>query len=270
MTGRGGPWVAIRVAAALAALLAGPSTTVRADAELADAAAQRHFASGQAYFDRGEYADASREFQQAYGLSHRPELLFNIYLAEERLGHFRAAAENLEQYLARVQDVPHRELLQDRLTHLEQRAADEAAAARAADEARAAAAARAAEEARAAAARDAATRPHRHVPTSAIASWAVSGAGLLSFTVAGSMALRKDRELASSCDTSCTDAQVAPLHRRDVAADVSLGVGLAAGVTGVILYFVQRDRDEPPHVSFFVSPTGAGVAYGARFGGPAR
>lgn len=266
---RGGAKTPGWLAPALATLLAALPAPSRADAPPTDTAAQQHFVSGQAYYDRGEYAAASREFQQAYGLSHRPELLFNIYLAEERLGNFRSAAQNLEQYLARVPDAPNRELLEDRLTNLEQRAADEEEAARVADEARAAAAARAAEEARAAASRDAADRGH-HVPVSALASWAVAGAGLVSFTVAGSLALRKDRELSSTCGSSCTDAQVEPLHRRNLAADLSLGVALAAGVTGVVLYFVQRDRDEPPHVSFFVSPTGAGVGYATRFAGGAR
>ena len=64
-----------------------------------DLRAQAHFLAATAYFDEGDYAHASIEFRAAYATSPHAELLYNIYLCEERLGHVDPAIEALEQVL---------------------------------------------------------------------------------------------------------------------------------------------------------------------------
>jgi tetratricopeptide (TPR) repeat protein len=59
------------------------------DLELAKA----HFATGQIYYERGRYPDAAREFEEAYRLSGKPELLYNMGKSYDGVGdHARALA----------------------------------------------------------------------------------------------------------------------------------------------------------------------------------
>ena len=51
------------------------------------------------HYDRGAYEDAVREFEAAYAMQPRPELLFNLYSAHERAGHAASAADYLTRYL---------------------------------------------------------------------------------------------------------------------------------------------------------------------------
>jgi len=49
-----------------------------------DDRARAHFASGTAYYDQARYRDAAREFEEAFALSARPELLENAARSYER------------------------------------------------------------------------------------------------------------------------------------------------------------------------------------------
>lgn len=60
----------------------------------------RLFEEGAAAFQARDYATALARFQQAYALSHRPELLMNVGLTYERLDRPDDAAAMYRQYLA--------------------------------------------------------------------------------------------------------------------------------------------------------------------------
>src|SRR5437868_1165888 len=62
-------------------------------------AAKAHFAAGSAYYDQANYADSVKEFNEAYRLSHRSDLLYNIAVCYERLMQFDNAIKALQQYL---------------------------------------------------------------------------------------------------------------------------------------------------------------------------
>lgn len=96
------------------------------DAELAEA---RHsFEVGMQAYDAGEYPAAATEFRAAYELTHAADLLFNVYLAEERAGRLLEAADALEGYLrdARMPE-DQRALLARRLERLRARIASRTA-----------------------------------------------------------------------------------------------------------------------------------------------
>ena len=61
--------------------------------------ARSHFRAGQEYFEELRYDDAAREFTEAWEISRRPEMLFNVSIAYERGLHFDEAIAAIEQYL---------------------------------------------------------------------------------------------------------------------------------------------------------------------------
>ena len=78
-------------------------------------AAQEHFRQGQEAYDETRYSDAVREFQQAYDLSGRAELLYNIGIAHERLLDWGATIDAFESYLRLLPDAPNHDNVQARL-----------------------------------------------------------------------------------------------------------------------------------------------------------
>lgn len=185
-----------------------------------DESARTHFASGRVHFDEGEYEAALREFSSAYDLSHRDALLFNLYLAEERLGHLPEAIDYLERYLATdVVAAEERPTLERRLVNMRERVAADATAPAPPPE-----------------------RQHPLVVPGAVVL-GVGGAGLVVFGILGGLTLAEDSRLASSCGANagrtCTDAEVSGLRSMALGADVTLAIGLVAAATGAALLIVD-------------------------------
>jgi len=93
------------------------ATTTESDMD--DTRARGAFRLGRQYYEQGQFAQAAVEFERAYGLSGRGQLLFNAYLAYREAGDDPNAARTLRGYLSEVPDAPDREHLQARLTSLE-------------------------------------------------------------------------------------------------------------------------------------------------------
>src|SRR5260370_20036839 len=68
------------------------------DVELAKA----HFATGQIYYERGRFPDAAREFEEAYRLSGRAELLYNMGKAYDGSTDAARALSAYRRFLAQV------------------------------------------------------------------------------------------------------------------------------------------------------------------------
>jgi tetratricopeptide (TPR) repeat protein len=83
-----------------------------------DDAARRNFKVGSAAFEAGQYEDALRYFERAYALSPRPELLYNIGQAADRLRQDERAIEALEGYLAALPDAPNHDEVKNRVAAL--------------------------------------------------------------------------------------------------------------------------------------------------------
>lgn len=90
----------------------------------AEAHAKELFAKGDAAYAEGRYEEAFAAFQEAYALSNRPQLLFNVSNALERLGRYAEAVEALEKYLASGK-ARERDVVQKRLVNLKRRVEDQ-------------------------------------------------------------------------------------------------------------------------------------------------
>src|SRR5206468_10137289 len=82
-------------------------------------AAKAHFAAGSAYYDQANYADAVKEFNEAYRLAHRSDLLYNIAVCYERLTQYDNAIKALQQYLVDKPDAKDKVSIQTRISNLE-------------------------------------------------------------------------------------------------------------------------------------------------------
>jgi hypothetical protein len=79
----------------LAGALATPAA--RAQAAPSEAARRLYIAGSEAYAER-RYPDAVRAFREAHAITHRPELLYNLGIAQAAAGEARAAVESLSLF----------------------------------------------------------------------------------------------------------------------------------------------------------------------------
>jgi tetratricopeptide (TPR) repeat protein len=220
-----------------------------------DEAARRHFRLGQAYYQNGQFPQAATEFEQAYQLSGRPQLLYNIYLAHRDALHTRQSYEALRQYLDEVADPPDEDHLRARLHHLE-----EALAANPESDPEVEPDTESSDPTPTPAT---APTPDLSAPTESESRspvpFVVMGAGggmLVGGLVAALMSrgARNDLEALCDADGACPpDSNWESLRdkgqRTARAADVLIGVGAAAAVTGVVLHFVMRPSDDDERAS---------------------
>jgi hypothetical protein len=92
-------------------------------------------------------------------------------------------------------------------------------------------------------------------PTASLVLGAVGIVGLASFGYFALDARAEKKELSDSCAPDCTDSQTASLRHKALAADISLGIGLAALAGGTWIW-----------LSYDPDPT-AGTLLSARVGG---
>jgi tetratricopeptide (TPR) repeat protein len=109
-------WLAI---AAVLGIAAAPAHAITEEEERAKA----HFLAGQSYYDQASYTDALREFKEAYRLSNKPALLYNVARCYEGLEQFGDAVAMLERYLKEEPETPDREAVETRIAHLKEREA---------------------------------------------------------------------------------------------------------------------------------------------------
>lgn len=271
----------------LALLLGVATSLVAAPAKAQDSAARSHFHAGSGYFETGNYEDALKSFTLAYEMSQRPQLLYNLYLTEERLGDLRSAIRYLERYLSEVEEVPNRDVLSVRLANLRRRAeADEREAAEkeAADTKDAAfssepegsetiqqdvppESAPSASEAAIVASEDEAPSHASPSLAPAITSIAITGVAGIGWGVFGTLALMEDARLAATCGAGdCVESDVAVLRRWSLLSDISMGVTLAGAVASAVFLVVHgsaRAREAAPITTYltpWVAPRGAGLS----------
>lgn len=226
------------LAATCALLLASTAAAQEVDADR-ERRARQHYEAGTAYFDTGDYESALREFREAYAESPHAELLYNVYLCQERIGNLSEAVEALEAFLE-TPNVPRREILERRLVYLRERAArgETRIAAEDAAEGRPTPV-----EEVPAPAEPATARPGPHPPSAsasggppplAIAGFVVAAAGLVTFGVGGGITLAEDARLREECAPGCPPSEVDTITASAITADVGAGVALLGAVLGVI------------------------------------
>lgn len=104
--------------ASLLTFAAGPSLAQRASAT--DERARELYLLGDDLYSQGRYEEALAAFEEAYRLSERPLLLFNIANAQERSGQWQGAIESLERYLPHA-DEAERSRIASRIESLRRR-----------------------------------------------------------------------------------------------------------------------------------------------------
>lgn len=210
--------------------------------------ARTHFEAGRSHFERGRYDLALTEFDAAYELSEEPGLLYNIFLAHERLGHLEEAASVLERYLPHAG--PQRATLEERLTNIRARLEQ----------------------------RQRAPQQQRATPeggggvgAGAVAGFVTAGLGLVAFGVFAVLSEVEDADLAERCGRdagmTCSPDDVSQLETYNIVADVGLAVGVAGALVGTMFLLLDGGGDEAqePGVSAWVAPHGAGAAWRQRF-----
>jgi tetratricopeptide (TPR) repeat protein len=239
-----------------------------------DERARLHFASGASYFDAGNYERALEEFQTAFDLSQRADLLYNIYLSHERLGNLAEAIANLERYLAGVEmDAERRAVLEQRLANLRARAAASETEPPTPQETGADpptetdTSAADTTETRTSPAPAPAPAPSpaddsgSDLSTAALFAFIAAGTGLVLAGVFGTMALVEYNGLDDDCGPACSDDQVSSLRTFNLIADISLGVAILGTILGTVLQATGGDDDEPIPTAW-LAPDGAGLAIG--------
>jgi tetratricopeptide (TPR) repeat protein len=235
--------------------------------QAADEEARKHFQIGKLLLDKGHFQEAANEFDTAYKLSDRPQLLYNLYVANRDAGNVDKAIEALRGYLDKVPDAPDRVNLTARLTSLEEQQKRQLA-----QEERTRLASEEAERAKAEAA---AQRTYKVVEHSKV-PWIVMGVGgalVVTSVGTGVAALGKSKELEDNCfdDTSCPSSQQGNIDKAralSTATDVLWISGAAAAVTGFVLWVtgvLDTEREVPVTAGAAVTPQGVSAAVTARF-----
>ena len=91
----------------------------------ADLRAKELYDNGRLLYEEGRYEDAILAWEEAYRISNRHALLYNVANAQERIGHWREALDTLNRYRA-FAGADEREALERRIVNLERRLQDEA------------------------------------------------------------------------------------------------------------------------------------------------
>ena len=228
-----------------------PSSDGSGDLNEDDARAATHFRAATSYFTEERFEKALEEFKEAYRLSRRPQMLYNIGLTLERLGRWSEAAEAHEEFLELAPADPQAEAARERLTRSRDRAQREAStgsgdpvvepAARVSDATARVSAAPA-------------PRPEDGGPSVAplaVGGWVVGGAsvafGVVSL-VTGMVAHGIHRDLEARCPAGVcpADAEVDADRGRRLARTSTAFTFLAAAgaVTAVVLFIVGGDSDD--------------------------
>lgn len=202
-----------------------------------DDAARLLFSDGSRAFDAGDFELALDRFLDAYDLSQRDALLYNIALCHDRLDHRTEALDYYDRFLEAVPE------------------AETSARARArADVLRRSQAAQAQEEAEA--------TPRRRNLAGPIAAFAVAGAGLITLAIAGPLTIARHSSAEDDCNAgACVRSDLDAVDRSALVADIGLAVALAGAATGTL--WLLLGRDSGPEVAAL--PGGATLGYSGQF-----
>ncbi|MET0285538.1 MAG: tetratricopeptide repeat protein [Polyangiales bacterium] len=210
-----------------------------------DADARSAFEAGREAYEHGQFERALEQFERAYALSPKPQLLFNIGRAADSDGQPERAVSAYEGYLGAHPEADNAEFVRARLAKL--RREDKPVVVPRVQDAPP-------------------PEKRRSLMPAAImlAAVGVVSAGLF---VGYAIAARNGYD---QCDGPrfCSDNEFADEHRKKVyIADGFAAAAVATGVTASVLFFVQRSRDKraPVDVSVALAPTESKVVLHGSF-----
>ena len=233
------------------AMLAITAAARPAQAQRGDSRARELYLEGDRHYAAGRYEDAVQAFEEAYQLSERPLLLFNLANAYERLGRYEEALSALSEYAPHAAE-EEQEQIRSRIENLTRRVEEQASVEEVPD-----------------GEPDGSVEPPPDeggddtlILTGAVLA-GVGGALVLGGAIFGGLALAARDEANAGCvntggATVCDDSVSGALSRdRTFAAlaDVGLFGGLAvagAGAVLIVLGLMSDDEEEPAET---VTPT---------------
>jgi hypothetical protein len=232
---------------------------------------------GRSHFDAGHFTKAAAEFEEAYRISQRPALLYNLYVSYRDAGDTKNAARTLRLYLEKEPVIESRAQLEARLAVLEGLVQEEAArqASPAPEEAAPAPATTPAAET----APDAPPAPddttYEDAPSgTSVVPFVIMGVGgamVLGSVATGLMASSAESELEDLCPTrmecppSAKDTQSRG-QTMALATDVLLFGGIAVAGTGAVLWLLGAfDEREPVAAAATCLPGGCVASIAGRF-----
>jgi tetratricopeptide (TPR) repeat protein len=231
-----------------------------------DERARELYLRGDRLYAEGSYDEAIAALEQAYDLSHRSALLYDIANALERLGRYEEALRYLNDYAPSAPE-HQRHIVLKRIRSLEARAEEQ----RRADRARGERAAPPVEAPAAAAAPSPVSEPASGPPPPVL-GYVIAGAGLVSIGAGVVLGLsassaRDEAEgecvnngAQTLCPASAHDALSAGRNRA-IAADIAWGVGLVAVGVGVYLVLdADSESGATTALRSTAAPGGAGVS----------
>lgn len=207
-----------------------------------DERAATHFRVAEQFFADENFESALTEFETAYALSPRPELLYNIGLCHDRLGQWSQARDTYQRFVDLAPADQHAEAATARLARARERAA-------------------AAEEESAETGSDAPSGQG-----SAIAGWGLLGLGAASGVVALATGLAA-HGIHGDLEDSCGEARVCAADQQ---ADIDKGqrlartsttmmfIGIAGAAAGVLVLVLGGGGDEDS-VAASVAPVPGGA-----------
>jgi hypothetical protein len=239
----------IAIAAIVCAAVA-PASAMTEEEERAKA----HFLAGQSYYDQASYTDALREFTEAYRISKRPALLYNIARCHEAVENYPEAVKMLEAYLEADPTTSDRSAVEQRITNLKGRQAQ----------------ARKPEPPPQPVAQPLAPQPQPSPPPEhrkRLYTWIVGGVGaaaLLAALGTGVASQLQYGDLTSKCSGNVCDPTVVDNAQKRIdsgkrlalATDILWPIGAAAVATGVVLFFLEGRHPHKERASLVVPLVG--------------
>ena len=124
------PFMGLRSVLVVIVLLTGTGSALAQGAP-SDDIAKGLYGAAKAEYDAGQFDKALLHFQEAYAQSKRPQLLYNVGLAADRLRYNKTALEAFERYLRELPDAENKVEVENRINALREIIDREAAASRA-------------------------------------------------------------------------------------------------------------------------------------------
>jgi tetratricopeptide (TPR) repeat protein len=227
-----------------------------------DLAARGRFDAGLAFYEDGRFEEALVDFEAAWQLSQRPEMLINIANAAERALKFDVAIEHLQLFLERSPNAPDREAIERRI------ARDQSTLARANAPVSSLTTPAGSNVA------PAADPPSGGgAPVAAIVTLGAAGALAIGAVITGLVAHGTYSDLESACPGGvCPPDRQSDLDSGETMALVSTvltGLAVVAGGVGLVLLFVGGSDDEAPadraRLELAPGPTPLGATARVRF-----
>jgi tetratricopeptide (TPR) repeat protein len=247
--------------------------------------AKASYDAGVAAYNQQQYDVALEHFTEAYNLSEKPAILYNIAICEEKLGNAEHAIAYFELYLEEMPHAEDAELVQKKVAYLKNPEevpdpTEEIAEAPTEPDTTAAnvitdTSLKLSTDTSAGPLRvEAPPDPNAHRYN--VMQGLLIGGGTI-FLVTGTLtavtAYKKNDNLKSVCAPQCSDADVKTVKSLAVATDIQLGLGIAALTSGIVWKLVYRKRTRERasqslsalSIGPYVNSSGNGLAVTGRF-----